>query len=288
MNEKLWLTIQEVNLATNYNLPYINLRRVETAEGDKLRVIISPYDIDNDKSAPQYIDENTSHIARLKQLSPQKIIQLGNMKGSGRAEILADETSQISAVVDIFLDIAMFNSISFLTILKDNKRREFNDIKFKYFIDHGYDKDSYFYINPDNQPTYISFAFAHHLEYNKLDYCGYINCWEEFLDEYYNGNINHNIPAVGQLKKHVDYYNIDKQFKTNEFWSNYQPGSYLFLRTNQCPNTTDRQKRMLRYFGQPSYHIGISKVVPLQPFHMMYLENELKELNISAFKIVID
>lgn len=286
VNERLWNAIQEVNIISKFNLPFVILRRVENDDDEKLRVVLTPDDKEYHKGTTQYVDVNNSHIIHMRQLSPQRIIQLGNMKGAGRAEILSDETNQIDAVVDIFLDISMFNSISYLKDYKNDQRQQFNNLKYKYFTDHKL--NSYFYINPNDPPTYISFAFAHHITHNNLDYYGYALCWEDFLNEYFSKEKNVNPTPEKQLEHHIDYNNIDNQYKCSEFWKDYDPGSYLLLRINKKPNTEDREKRIINYFGQPKYHVGIIKVVPCQQYFVPHLFRDLYELNISAFKIVID
>ncbi len=286
INEKLWKAIQEINLLTQYNLPYINVRRVENSgETDKLRIVIKPDDYDY-QSEPKFVSGKESHIILMKQLSPQRIIQLGNMNGNGQAEILADENSEIVAAVDIFLDIAMFNAFSYLKKFENKERNNFNIIKYNYFIEEKL--ESYFYINPNNPPSYISLAFSQHLDHDKLDYYSYILCWEDFLNKTFPKEKNKNPSPMEQLKRHADYDNIDDLYKTEEYWKKKDKGAYILLRTNKRPNTDERISKLLSYFGAPSYHIGITKVITLQEFHMPFIKKEYEELNVSAFKIVID
>lgn len=286
INEKLWYAIQQVNEISEFNLPYVIVRRVENSDdNDKLRIIIRPEDNDDD-SEPRYINGKESHVILMKKLSPQRIIQLGNMNGKGQAEILADENSEIIAAVDIFLDIAMFNSISYLERFNEDERKDFNQIKYQYFIEEGL--CSYFYINPNDPPSYISLAFSQHITHNELDYYGYILCWKKFLNKHFSKKTNTNIAVTEQLKKHIDYDNIDDLYKNQEFWKDKPSGAYLLLRVNKRPNNDERIDRILNYFGAPSFHIGLTKVISLEEYHMPYIKNDFKELIVSAFKIVID
>lgn len=287
INEQLWFAIQKVNELTQYNLPYVNLRRVENEDNEKLRIIITPNDADYNNGNPLYVNENESHVILMTKLSPQRIIQLGNMDGNGKATILSDEQSQMIATTDILLDIAMFNAMSYLKALNEDTRRDFiNEKKLEYF--NMENLKSYFYINPLDPPTYISLAFTQHISHNKFDYYGYISCWEKFLQNYFPNESNTNEAPTEQLKKHVDYHNIDNLYKTDEYWSKKDSGAYWLLRINQKPNDEEREKRILNYFGQPKYHIGITKVIPFYEYHMPYLRDDFKELNVSAFKIIVD
>lgn len=284
INEKLWYAIQKINEISEYNLPYVIVRRVENLN-DKLRIIIKPDDYDYNPE-PRFISGNESHVILMKQLSPQRIIQLGNMNGQGQAEILADENSEIVAAVDIFLDIAMFNSISYLEKLTDKQRNDFNQIKYEYFINEKL--NSYFYINPNDPPSYISLAFSQHINHDKLDYYGYIICWNKFLKKYFPNEKNINLSPTEQLKKHEDYDNIDDEYKSEKYWENKQKGAYLLLRVNKRPNNDKRMEKILNYFGSPTYHVGLIKIITLQEYHMPYIKEDFEELVVSAFKIVVD
>ena len=287
VNEQLWYVIQEVNaFCANNDLPYINVRRVEDDSDDRLRVMISPNDSEFRANEKRYIDRNNSHIVVMKQISSQRIIQLGNLEGQGRAEIIADDVGSKDAIVDVFLDIAMFNSYSFLKAMGGSERRMFNKKKYEYFISNGF--KSYFGIYPEDPPTYISFAFSAHVTHNKIDCLSYVLCWEEFVRKLYPTATNILLKPTEQLKKHVDYDNIDSVYKTDEFWEQFPSGGYLLLRTNRRPNRAARLNKLLYYFGQPTYHIGITKIVPLQQYYSPYCADEYKELNISAFKIIVD
>lgn len=286
INEKLWYHIQKVNEITNYNLPYVLVRRVESPDHDgKLRIIIQPDDFEHEIN-PRFISGKESHVILMKQLSPQRIIQLGNMEGIGKAEILADENSKIIAAIDIFLDIAMFNSISSLKELDETARTNFNQIKYEYFLDEKL--ESYFYINPNDPPSYISLAFSQHKDYDKYDYYGYLICWEKFLKKYYPDCVNKNPLPTEQLRNHVDYDNIDDIYKNEDYWKQKQSGAYFLIRVNKRPNDTEREEKILNYFGYPTYRIGLTKIISLQEYHMPYIRKDFEELNVSVFKIVVD
>lgn len=284
INERLWENVQAINLLSDFNLPYVILRRVESSSGKQLRVI---YDENDNKNMPKYINSSNSHIIRLQRATPQRIIQLGNFSDDGRADILADSHSRISAVVDTLLDISMFHSIPCLDGLKEPLKKTFNRIKYEYFKNKGYISKSYFYVNPDDEPTYISFAFAHHVTHDKINHSEYINCWIDFFNKYYKNEDNKYLSPSEQLKNHVHYKQLPDAYKSNEFWSSYSKGSYLLLRTNKRPNNSERINKLLNYFGESTYHIGLTKIVPLQEYHINVLKDDLKELNVSAFKIVV-
>lgn len=288
INERLWYNIQKVNEISEYNLPYVLVRRVENYDtSDKLRIIIKPTDYNyNENVEPLLISGNESHIILMKQLSPQRIIQLGNMQGSGKAEILADETSKIAAAIDVFLDIAMFNSISYLKKMNDAERNKFNELKYNFYMKNNL--NSYLYIDPKNPPSYMSFAFSQHNKIYDIDYYGYIICWKKFLNEYFPGETNENLSPTEQLKMHQDYGNIDDIYKSETYWKTKLKGAYFLIRTNKRLKDTGREERLAVYFNSPTYHVGLTKLITLQEYHMPYIKREFEELNVSAFKIVVD
>lgn len=295
INEQLWFAIQETNMfAHDRVLPFVTVRRV-IQDNTKLRIIIN--DLDSTKKINDYEDlqelkvEELSHLINFRTLSPQRRVMVSDSFIPGNAKMIVDKNDQISAAIDIFLDVAMFNSISFLRDLDLNSKKQFSELKLNYFnkMKSVFDGNIYYYLEDDNPPSYFSFAFAARVDNKTIDYYKYVELWNVFLRERYPKQRNNNIFPVEQLKKYYrDIENIDNQYLNEKFWNNYH-GDYLFLRTNQRPNTKGRTYDIANYFGITSikeFHIGLTKVVPISEYFNPFLRKQLDELYISAFKII--
>lgn len=298
INKALSLAIQETNAyVKGRTLPYVVVRRV-VKDNSKIRVIISDDNVDDHKPISEQAKtedldiENVSHIISFKRLEPRNIIRVGDELRPGTAEVWTNLTNQIAAAVDIFLDIAMFNSISYfrdkLTIAE---KQDFNLIKLKFFRENDF--NSYFIIDEAAPPSYISFSFAFRKSPKKIDYYGYVNCWEDFLESKYitekypNLTIENSNPEE-QMKFHKSPIQIPDKYYTREYWEEYPKGEYLFLRIHSLPNTHERENIIRHYFGVPQCSVGPTKVVPIGEYFKPHVRLDIDEGNISAFKIVIE
>ena len=205
----------------------------------------------------------------------------------GSAKITIDKRDQISAAIDIFLDIAMFNSISFLREMTINEKQNFGKKKLQYFWDsrHFKDREIYYHIDKNNPPEYFSFAFSARTGPKQFDCFRYVSIWDNYLRENFSELKNENINPIEQIKKHRDYDNIDARYKSNDYWKD-KKGDYLLLRINRSPNDGDREAEFITYFGTSPIHDGIIKVVSISEYFNQWLKKQIDELYISAFKIV--
>ena len=61
----------------------------------------------------------------------------------------------------------------------------------------------------------------------------------------------------------------------------------MFLRTNRGPNTNERKQIICDYFGIESFFVGAIKLVPLREYYVPFINTQMRELYISAFKIIV-
>ena len=297
LNRELAIAIQETNAyVKGRTLPYIVVRRIIKDQA-RIRVIISEDNIEDYTPISEFAKikdldiENVSHIVSFKRLDPQNIIRVGDELRPGMAEVWTNTVNQIAAAVDIFLDIAMFNSISyFRDELSIEEKQSFNLIKLNHFNESKL--NSYFIIDENAPPSYISFAFAYRTTPHRLDYSGYVARWEEFINSKLIKNIFHKFkikndqPEV-QIEKHKNPNQLPKVCFKREFWEKYSEGDYLLLRINSLPNTNDRANRIKHYFGITECQVGPIKIVPMGDYFRPDIRTEINEGNISAFKVVI-
>lgn len=295
INEALWLAIQETNiLAENRILPYVRIRRGETIENNQLRIIINDIDSENSYSDYENTDANKidikqlSHLINFKTLSPRKQIQVSDRLIPGNAKMIINHSDQISAAVDIFLDISMFNSIAFFNKMTHEDKFNFSNKKFQFSQDSKL--SSYYMCSKENPPAYWSFAFSTRTDNKSIDYYKYVSLWNEFLKKNYP-NIRKNdmlvMPPHEQIKLHRDIDNLDTKYLSKEYWDTQQPGEWLLIRINREPNDNERKIALSNMFGISSFHIGAVKLVPINYYHLPFMQQQLKELYISAYKIVV-
>lgn len=294
INEALWFAIQKTNMyAKNRILPFVKVRRVVEVD-DKLRIIINDidsqtkfYDYENMDTEELNIEE-ISHLINFKTVSPRKQIQVSDHLIPGNATMIVSRSNQIVAAVDIFLDIAMFNSIDFLEKFDIKSRRDFSKLKYDFAVKNNL--DSFFKCCKENPPSYWSFAFSARTDAKNIDYFKYVALWDRFISETYPGqkiNISPIIPPHEQMKYHRDSASLEKSVFTSDYWKDLNKGDYLFIRINREPNDNERKALICQLFGVTKFHIGITKVIPLNECFMDFVYQQMRELYISAFKVVV-
>ena len=289
INERLWKAIQETNaLVEGRTLPFVKVRRVIKDES-ALRIVMNEFDSQmrlNDYEQTETIDINKlSHLINFQILEPHRRIMVGDDLINGDAKIYINENDKVGAAVDIFLDIAMFNSISFLEEMQLDEKKKFNRTKYEFYKKN--DWNSYYYIDKKNPPSYFSFAYAAREDNRTIDYEKYIYYWKIFLDEYFPSQKIRNAAPEEQLLRHIDKGNIKDIYFEAEFWNKFNEGDYLFLRINNLPNNNEVKGIISNYFGVKKCHIGAVKVVPIKDYFRPFIRRQIQELNISAFKIVV-
>lgn len=290
INERLWLAIQETNaIVKGRILPFVVVRRV-VKDNTKLRIIINDFDSEKEINEYEEIREidisNLTHLINFKTLSPQRRVMVSDDIIPGNAKMIVDKKDQISAAIDIFLDIAMFNSFSYLKAMDTKSKQLFSEMKLDFYeMIKSSDYNIYYLIDEKKPPTYFSFAFAARTESKKLDFNKYVSIWNKFIRERYANCKNVNMPPEKQLQLHKDKDNLDNKYFSSDFWKKYS-GDYLLLRLNREPNTSERANEMIEFFGIDEMHIGATKLVSLSEYFETYLKKQIDELYISAFKVV--
>lgn len=292
INEELWRVIQETNiLAEGRILPFVRVRRVVDIN-DELRIIVN--DIDSCSSFDDYENEckekinidQLSHLINFKTLSPRKQIQVSDRLIPGNAKMIISRADQISAAVDIFLDIAMFNSYSFLHSLKIEQKREFNDYKFKFAKEHSL--ESYYQTSTNEPPAYWSMAFSARINNKSIDFYKYVRLWEIFIKSTpYSSNENMVIPPYEQLKSYRHISNLPNECFTKSFWEEFDKGDKLFIRINREPNDNEKKLMLTNLFGIPKFRVGAVNVLDIKDYYIHYIYQLMEELYISAFKVVV-
>lgn len=288
INERLWCCIQEVNIrAHGIILPYVIVRRVYKVGNNQIRIVINNLESKKvfDDLTDNVIDINDlSHLINFKTTTPQRKIMVSDDAIPGNAKMIIDKEDQLSAAVDIFLDIAMFNSYSFFRNLKHKEKIEFSNVKYEYFKCIG--EESYYLFSEANPPSYYSFAFSARIDGKNLDYLKYIDLWKNFINSQYSSYTNDVFPIVEQLNFYKDFGNLDKEYLTSEYWIDYK-GDYLLLRINREPNTNAEKNKITNYFGLTEFNVGDTKPVPINEYFNPYIRRLINELIISAYKIVL-
>lgn len=290
LNEKLWYAIQEVNMRVEGRLlPFVLVRRVRM-EGNELRVVIndieSKYGLRNYEETEKLDIKNASHIINVKPINAHRQVMVGDNLVPGNAKMMVDENEMIEAALDIFLDISMFNSFSFLKELPIKDKQNFSNLKFNYYKKNRL--TSYYDIDLENPPAYFSFAFYARKDISSIDFDKYIWIWNEFISSYYPDSTNVIPLPEEHIKKFYRESNkLQKRYFEREFWKSYPKGEYLILMINREPNTNEEKKMLGDYFGISPFHVHATKVVPLNSYFNPYINKNLRELYITAFKIIV-
>lgn len=130
--------IQELNLRiTDRQLPYI---RLKTCYGDvfnnRVRVFIHNNDTDlfYEKSVQDSVEcaVELSHILDVLVAHSLKKITISSL--SCDAEIVIDYNLLECAIIDIIIDVAMFNSYSFLKNMSNDEKKQFSKLKYQFEI----------------------------------------------------------------------------------------------------------------------------------------------------------
>lgn len=286
INIKLDYLIQDINAhVIGRTLPFVKVIRVFRSE-ETLRIIINNFD--NTKSLDEYDilePEKISLLINFRDLEPQRIITVSDDLIPGDAKMLIDGRSQIAAAVDIFLDIAMFHSYSFLDELSIKDKKEFNKIKFEFFMNNKL--DSFYVIDDKNLPDFLSFAFAARIDVNKFSVENYCDIWNEFIKQYFFSEKHLMISPEKQVALHSDKGMIDNRYFDACYWEKKSKGDYLLLRINRGPTTNKEKVEIANYFSVPKFHCGPIKVVPISEYNKPFVKKWIREYYISAFKIVV-
>lgn len=289
INEEVNLKIQQLNLKLSRNIPYIKVKlsfsnsNSEELERDT-RIIIDNYPLDEEydtyiRDKLQITKEEISHVVDILIAPGWNLFTVSSL--SCDARLVLDYSYFIKAIIDILLDISMFNSYSFLRILNVAQRKEFSCAK----LDFCKNKDIRFYSVEGSGQQYFSLAFAARDEDGELDIDKYIELWNEFINSCYKGFEHVEGIVKEQLAFHTDKSELRKNL--HEDILKYDKGVYLLLRTNK-DRTESIHSQLFTLFGidKRHYRKGLTKLVPISDFET--IKPLLINLDVSAFKVIVN
>ena len=85
----------------------------------------------------------------------------------------------------------------------------------------------------------------------------------------------------------ISYKILPDKYFDEDYWHTISKGEYLFCRINHDPNENKRRIILTDLFGISEFYVGATKIFPLSQYHIEFFNRELRELNVSAFKIVV-
>ena len=89
------------------------------------------------------------------------------------------------------------------------------------------------------------------------------------------------------MEYHVDKNNFNKKYLTEKYWAQFPHGDYLVMRINRTIKDQERRMMINNLFGIKKYRIGAVKILPIEKANKDYIRKYMKELYISAFKVVV-
>ncbi len=282
VNEEINKLIQDLNIIVwNRQIPYFTLliKYGDVIEKDT-RIYVHDWDTPkaSENTVKQQLEENItlSHILDILVTHSYKIIKKSDI--SCNAGIIIDNNLIECAVADILLDIAMFNSFSFLKQMSQEEKKEFSKQKYAFYQENNL---GCYYECEDSKILYYSFAFSARTSEKEIDLHKYIEIWTEFLRIYYPQNVHIEKTIKEQLRYHVDYDQLPVRYHLK--FAHLNDGAYLVLRTNKN-RTADIQVSIFQLFGIASFTKGKVCIVPINDYEKY--KQLLKNLDVSVFKIV--
>lgn len=283
INETVNTIIQELNIKIpDRQLPYITLTVRYSPELDKrARFFVHGDDttdlfektvMNNVKS----IGIDISHMVDVLVAAGYKDVVISSVGCD--AEIVVAHKFFECAIVDVLLDIVMFNSYSFMRNLSLEEKHDFSFKKYQYYKDNSL---SCFYNCKTSKNLYYSFAFSARKNETEFDTYKYIDLWNRFMHDNYKSNIHKEASISQQLKNHVDYGELAPSLVKK--FNKKTKGAYLLMRTNK-DRTESLRLFICTVFGIKDYEKGKIKIVPIEQFdeYKPLFEN----LDVSAFKVI--
>lgn len=283
LTETLNKYIQDLNLDICRNIPYVSLEPI-TEVDDSVRMFIRQQaQFDEPGFLMQIGDRYIGLTHFIDLFVSEGIFELDQPSiNVFDAEIIFNSEYTRMIIIDIFLDVAMFNSYSFLRNEATEEKQNFSKKKYEYFKNHNlatcFDEIS-------EDLDYYSFAFSCHNQSGEkifsIDLEKYKDIWEDFIREYYPKSVHEEREINQQLKMRIDnHIPIDYQHEFDD----KDPDIYFVLRLNRRDLSPDIYNQILPIFGGKEVSFSDLKIVTKT--ELGKYEELLKELYISAFKIV--
>ena len=282
INHQLNKILQDINLKTpTRQIPYMTLCVQHKSKIEpQSRIIIRNFEtspvFENDIKSQMESSTLLTHLIDILVADGYQDLRDSELSGTG---LTLDPINIEGAIIDIALDIAMFNSYSFLRDMTPEQKRTASKQKYTFYQTH--DTPSFYACTPLSL-DYFSLAFLARKTNKDFDVDSYIRYWNNFIAYYYPNQKHIEQSLKEQIKQHVDIEELPKT--VNRKFTNLPPGSYLLLRTN-TDRTENLHPKIFTLFGITRYRKGHIKVIPISAYntHKPIFEN----LDVSAFKVVI-
>lgn len=275
-------TIQEVALTVeNRHIPFVVASPI-TYDATKLsdsRIVILPSEnIYESRSHPRD-RRNISHWIEFQFSAIYNQITFSN--SSCDAKLVIDEEFLIPAATDLFLDLAMFNSYSFLQNMSIDERREFSKQKFEYFKTNNL--PCYYSYDHSDTLFYYSLAFSARETSTSINIPQYISLWNDFLQTYYPSRLHEEDDLESQLKQHIDFGQLPYKKILDEL-DLLPSGCYLLIRLNRQPRSKKIATELNTILGGSTLTGKSWNIIPLSDYDRVkkYTQN----LYISAYKLI--
>lgn len=279
--------IQDLNFIVPRNIPYISL--VGTREmDDHIRVLLRSCTEDARQAAFLVLENtplNITHLLDMRIIAAPPRLKV-NEFAKTTAKITVDSTLTHASLSDIFLDISMFNSYSFLADLSQKEKQDFNSLK----VDFAKKRKlgSYLKVDYTENIGYFSFALSCRNDNQAFDIKQYIEIWDDFISTNYKG-YKHVEPSIAdQIKRRVDPNHIPNGFE-HEFDSR-PSGIYFILRLNSHDVSKGHKRFILSRFGVKTISVGPLIIVDAAEMTTKQTTDILNRCcesrDLAAFKIV--
>ena len=283
LTETLNKYIQDLNFEICRNIPYISLEPITGAD-DGVRMFIREQAQFDEPSFMMQIEDRYIGLTHFIDLFVSEgVFELDHPSNDVfDVEVIFNSEYTRMVIIDIFLDVAMFNSYSFLRDEETEDKQAFSKKKYEYYKSRQL--TTCFDEVGDNL-DYYSFAFSCHDRFDEkifsINLEKYKNIWDDFIHEYYPFAIHEEKQIEQQLKMRVDNH-LPSDYQ-HEF-DDKEPGIYFVLRLNRADLPPHIYKQILPALG--GSEVGFSNLKIVTQNELSKYEELLKELYISAFKVV--
>lgn len=275
-------TIQELSLLVETrHIPFVVCTPTtnDSIAFGNSRIVLIPISSDVETYCTVKDRRDISHWVEFQLSAAYEQITFSN--SSCDAKFVIDKSALIPATTDLFLDLAMFNSYSFLQNMSTDEKRAFSKQKFDYFKK----KNLPCYYEYDNKDTllYYSLAFSARKGPKKFDMNMYIALWDDFLQTYYPNQTHKELSLALQLKQHIDFGQLPFQKILDEL-ALLPKGAYLFIRLNRHPRSQKKQRELEAIFPGNTITFKNWKIIPLNEYTS--IKKYAQTLYISVFKLI--
>lgn len=289
---KLNSVIHALNLVVPRNIPYMSIgcfayvnEFTRVFIRDRANFETSQLMLQIDSELKNFVD--ISHMLDLYECNGRAMDEgEGDMSG----QLIFDNNFRELAIIDVFLDVAFFNSFSFLKELPSTEKQEFSKKKYEFFKRKKL--ESFFDDESNDRLEYYSFAFSCHTQNKEIinattyeyeiDLEKYISIWNEFVREHFPNKTHVELPVKEQIAQRINNHIPNDYF---EKFEGKEPGIYFLLRTEKKNISPKYEDAVCSLFGIKTCTVGQLAIIKQSDFYKH--ENLFKGANVSVFKVVI-